>query len=355
MGFKHIKYIILLCLGASRLLSFTPENHKREMERISNNSSFKLFKLGNNKEIYESEGVGHIPPGKLYGHSKMDPIENFGHNLNVRKGNLRSILRSYFRFLYNNEHSTTETGNFVELEQKAERIPVLHFIDGENNHYMLKRINDETFDLVLLTYSKEYDHHSLKRIENYPLEQFVEIARLSNTKEIRIALYKEGSFEIPLTTNHEIPLTRLRISNLFAEKKEQEAIQKRKLALKTPINKRIAIRNLTDKRMVQLKNRLSNMKRAELNQLTKRKQLVKMRLPYLDLTNAWSMKEISVIVQSEIIRQIFDPDPAVENCPGKINSKGQCVPDGNWDEKTWKLYRRLYKIVDVAGAVFYEN
>ena len=78
-----------------------------------------------------------------------------------------------------------------------------------------------------------------------------------------------------------------------------------------------------------------------------------MRLPHLKsaLDATRNKDEITILVQSEIIRSIYEPNPIEENCPGDFED-GLCLPNNNWTNKVWKLYRRLYKFKDVASHIF---
>ena len=61
---------------------------------------------------------------------------------------------------------------------------------------------------------------------------------------------------------------------------------------------------------------------------TKRKELVLMRLPHLKsaLDATRNENEITLLVQSEIIRSIYEPNPTEENCPGELKD-GYCLPN----------------------------
>ena len=50
-----------------------------------------------------------------------------------------------------------------------------------------------------------------------------------------------------------------------------------------------------------------------------------MRLPHLKsaLDTTRNEDEITLLVQSEIIRSIYEPDPSEENCPGELKD-GNC-------------------------------
>ena len=91
---------------------------------------------------------------------------------------------------------------------------------------------------------------------------------------------------------------------------------------------------------LQEKLKLAESKRNQ--EFLKRKELVGVCHAKSVLNTTRNEDEITLLVQSEIIRSIYEPDPE-ENCPGELKD-GNCLPNTNWTNKVWKLYRRLYNL-----------
>ena len=111
----------------------------------------------------------------------------------------------------------------------------------------------------------------------------------------------------------------------------------------------------SNRKIKALLDQIHESKTEEEKLLEEKKELVIMRLPYMKerLKNANTLEEVTIMVQGEIISKIFDPHPTPEHCPGKIHLDGRCYPTGKWDQKTWDLYRRLYRVPDIAGNFYY--
>jgi hypothetical protein len=304
----------------------------------------------------EDEGKGQVNPGEVYGSSTLDTGEFFQLQSYLQKEHVKSLLRSYLRFHHHNEHTITPPNKYPKTEHTTRLTPVLYFSDGEKNHYLLKRVNDETFDLILLEYSDQYKQLSRKLVENYDINQFVELARLAQNKIIRVGLYREGSFDPPMRTSREIPIETLSMEKILADQRKADMIREKEKQEKPTLEITHAISGaeITEQRITLLENRVNKIKKLRQEKLNLKKELVKMRLPKLNLDSANTLEEVTLIVQGKIIHDIFNPDPIIAHCPGLVTKQGYCEPNGIWDEKTWVLYRQLYKIHDIAGAVFNE-
>ena len=133
---------------------------------------------------------------------------------------------------------------------------------------------------------------------------------------------------------------------------EQEKIKKEKMPLRS-MRKIMTPERKASMIMQPLNNQLKLSESTRDKAYTKRKELVLMRLPHLKsaLDATRNENEITLLVQSEIIRSIYEPNPTEENCPGELKD-GYCLPNTKWTNKVWRLYRRLYKLKDVASHIF---
>ena len=104
-------------------------------------------------------------------------------------------MRGYLRFLYSDQYIVNEPDNYIKIENIKKVTPVLQFEDGEKNHYLLKRFNDNSFDLILLEYSQIFKQYSGK-VENFDLLEYLHTARVSGVDLLRIAIYEEKSFRL---------------------------------------------------------------------------------------------------------------------------------------------------------------
>ena len=191
-------------------------------------------------------------------------------------------------------------------------------------------------------------------MENFDLLEYLHTARVSGVDLLRISIYEENSFRIPRPTNLEIPIKN---KSMIAILKENRAAQEEKIKkAKAPIRSMRKIMTTERKAsmiMEPLKNQLKLADSTREKEFIRHKELVLMRLPHLKsaLDATRNKDEITLLVQSEIIRSIYEPNPIEENCPGDFED-GLCLPNNNWTNKVWKLYRRLYKFKDVASHIF---
>jgi hypothetical protein len=315
---------------------------------ILTNTNFLLFRRGERRKIIPSEQTDRENMSQLYGTAKFDPASYFKIKNDADKLKARNLTKAFIRTAYNNDYSHIEALTEGSYEAPETIIPVLHFTGGEKNHYLLKRIDDQVFDLIVFEYSAQFDHYSKKVISNYELFSYLLFACISQNKVIRISLYREQAYELPMPTNLEIPVKHIPISELLTKIKQIDSfstdnIGSTLLSPKTPEDMLMILSALEEQK-----------KNQNQQELLRMKELINVRLPRLDLSHIKSINELNLTIQSEIIRKIFNPEPVVENCPGVIEKQGYCRPNGIWDEKTWGLYRRLYRIEDIAGAVFHE-
>ncbi|MEE2924282.1 MAG: hypothetical protein VX619_05820 [bacterium] len=325
-----------------------------DIEQILLNPEFLLFRRGENQKIFEYDQKTRRANAPKHGGVSLNAFEFFESENTLKREITRNVMRGYLRFLYSDQYIVNEPDNYIKIENIKKVTPVLQFEDGEKNHYLLKRFNDNNFDLILLEYSQIFKQYSGKKMENFDLLEYLHTARVSGVDLLRIAIYEEKSFRIPRLTNLEIPIRNKSMITILEENKaaEEEKIEKEKAPLR--LMRQIMTTERKAKMLMQPlqeKLKLAESKRNE--EFLKRKELVLMRLPHLKsaLDATRNEDEITLLVQSEIIRSIYEPDPSEENCPGELKD-GNCIPNSNWSNKVWKLYRRLYKFRDVASHIF---
>ena len=159
--------------------------------------------------------------------------------------------------------------------------------------------------------------------------------------------------------NNQVLKSKIPIKNksMISILEENRAAEQAKLNKeKTPIRSMRKIMTTERKAQMIMEPLKTKLKLAEVerdNEFKKRKELVLMRLPHLKtaLERTKNDAEITLLVQTEIIRSIYEPDPSEENCPGEFLN-GDCIPNTKWTNKVWKLYRRLYKFKDIASHIF---
>jgi hypothetical protein len=342
----------LLAQDEDELLDLSAE------QELHRNKFFRMFKYGMNRKIMESVAPENVGPGKQHlKSSRLSSFEYFKAENSFVRENTKEMINSYLKFYHHNSYIINPPNRYPKIETRKKVIPVLHFIDGQTNHYLLKRIRDDIYDLILLEYSPNFKQYSEKQIKSYSLDTFLENAKLAGNKVIRIGLYEEGSYLPPRLTNREIEIKPISIIKVFernrmlaeARKKQKEKKKKKDMSFDNPMDMMLYKVSLIDGHIDMINK---NTEKA----LKKKKELITMRLPQLQskIAKIKTDTEINILVQNEIIYRIFNPDPKIEHCPGFIDEEGYCNANGEWNEKTWKLYRRLYKITDIAGGLFAE-
>ncbi len=325
-----------------------------DMEEVLLNPQFLLFRRGENQKIFEYDQKTRRANAPKYGGVSLNAFEFFESENTLKQEITRNVMRGYLRFLYSDQYIVSEPDNYIKIENMRKVIPVLQFEDGEKNHYLLKRFNDNNFDLILLEYSQIFEQYSGKKMENFDLLEYLNTARISGVDLLRICIYEENSFRIPRPTNLEIPIKNKSMVSILEENRAAE--QKKLKKEKTPIRSMRKIMTTERKAQIIMEPLKTKLKLAEVerdNEFKKRKELVLMRLPHLKtaLDSTKNDAEITLLVQTEIIRSIYEPDPSEENCPGEFLNGG-CIPNTKWTNKVWKLYRRLYKFKDIASHIF---
>lgn len=327
-------------------LPIAPENLLAD---ILHHHNFLLFQRGETKTIIASERNELDNLVKYHSTAKFDPINYFQIRTEAEQLKAINLTKAFIRTAHHDNFSPIMSLTEGVYEVPSDLVPVLHFVDGEKNHYLLKRIDDNNFDLVVFEYSKQFDHFSKKIVPNYNLYSYLLFACVGQNKILRIALYRESMHEIPMPTNLEIPIKQIQIDILITYLNELSKPVQEQLNISPDTNKSPEDMLLALQSLEQQQNNL------EIKELLRMKELINIRLPALDLSHINNLAELNLAIQSEIIQKIFNPDPNRENCPGVIEHSGHCRPSGYWDEKTWRLYRRLYRIDDIAGDVFHES
>ena len=306
--------------------------------------------------------LGKLPRSlsrKAFGGASLQPHEFFSTEMKLSRENVRSLFRGYLRSYYHKDYIVAPPSKYPQLQDLNSSIPVLHYTDGQNNHFLLKRRSDEIFDLIVLEYSDIFKQYSGKSLETFPLREYVINARLANAVNLKISMYEDGSFKLPTPTHLEIPLKSLDIHKWLQKKKEDEEreYQLRLAERGGNISLEEDALNKSNIKIKSLLKLVENSKREEERLLNEKIELVSMRLPYMKnkLLGAKTLEEVTIMVQGEIITKVFDPEPVLENCPGEIKLDGKCYPTGDWDQKTWDLYRQLYRIPDIASAFYYNH
>ncbi len=294
---------------------------------------------------------------KTFGSAILHPHEYFTTEMALNRENVRSLFRGYLRSYYQKDYIVAPPTKYPQLQNLHNKIPVLHYQDGQSNHFLLKRQSDDVFDLIVLEYSSIFNQFSGKSLETFSIDEFIRNARLANATKIVISLYDDGSFKLPKLTHLEIPIPAMAITSWLANRKKKEEEQhKMKISrMRGYGSKEEDALGKSNRKIQSLMQQIYTSKLEHEKILQEKRELVKMRLPYLEkkLKDAKTLEEITILVQGEIISKIYEPEPVPEHCPGRLDLDGRCYPTGQWDQKTWDLYRRLYRISDIAGEFYY--
>lgn len=319
-----------------------------------NHPNFLLFRRGENRKIMEQDATSLGLTKQAFGSAKLNPIRQFQTLSLLQRQTTRSLLRSYLRYLYTNQYIVTEPSKYPEIEVIRKVFPVLRFDDGSENYYLLIRVTDEIFDLVLLQKSSLDDSYSGKKIENYSLVDYLQTARISGNSELRIAIYEEGTFSIPRLTNLEIPIRPIDMVEALQRKKEEMEKAYKKVGIEATLDKVLSSKERANQLLEPFMRDFLTSRKEEQRKLQLKRDLVVMRLPYLrdKVQKLETEDEITLLVQNEIIRKIFDPDPHPQNCPGSMDDQGFCYASGVWGDRTWALYRKLYRITNFGQTLF---
>ncbi len=314
-----------------------------------------MFRRGDYRAINQLADIKDSTTKHVFGGAQLRPLEYFSTETALAKENVRSLFRGYLRSFHQKDYIVAPPTKYPTLQNYRRGDPVLHFIDGERNHHLLQRRSDDVFDLTLLEYSNLFDQYSGKQIENFDLRDYMDTARLSGNVLLKIAIYQNGSFDLPKMTHLEVPITPVSMVKLLAKEqksREQKALNAKKDGTFTSLG----VEEKSNRKIQALMGEIDQSRGHELKKLQEKRELVEMRLPHLKdrLAKMQTLEDITLLVQGEIIRQIYDPSPVLDHCPGLRGENGHCYPSGDWDARTWKLYRKLYKIPDVAGE-FYHN
>ena len=294
---------------------------------------------------------------KTFGSATLHPHEYFTTEMALTRENVRSLFRGYLRSYYQKDYIVAPPSKYPQLQDFDNKIPVLHYTDGQQNHYLLERKSDDVFDLIVLEHSSIFNQYSGKSLETFSLREYITNARLADATKLSISMYEAGSFRLPKKTHLEIPIKALDISSWLTKRKKEEEKQHlmRISRMRGHLSKEDDALSKSNRKIKALLDQIHESKTEEEKLLEEKKELVIMRLPYMKerLKNANTLEEVTIMVQGEIISKIFDPHPTPEHCPGKIHLDGRCYPTGKWDQKTWDLYRRLYRVPDIAGNFYY--
>lgn len=354
---NHTKFLIpvlIFVLNISVSSAKTVQDLDPDLQAILSNPSFLLFRRGENEKIFMHDLKTLQSKNQRHKGVGLNPFEHFENEAAVSREITRNLLRGYLGFLYSEQYIVNEVDPYVETENITKIVPVLQFEDGAKNHYLLKRFNENSFDLILLEYSSIFKQYSGKKMNNYDLLEYLHTAQISGVDLLRIAIYEEDSFRVPRITNIEIPVKNKSMAKILADKKAAEEAKAIKdlapVLLRRPI--------LTTDRKAQmimepLKLKLDQAEDRRQKDFEKRRELILMRLPHLKaaLSEVRNQDEITLLVQSEIIKSIFEPHPLEKNCPGDYIAPN-CVPNKVWSNKVWNLYRQLYRFKDVASHIF---
>jgi hypothetical protein len=354
------KGAVLLLIGFTLSLT-TPHSSSIDLlgekyQEILRNPNFLLFRRGDYRAINQLAGIKDTTTKRVFGSAQLHPLEYFSTEAALAKENVRSLFRGYLRSFHQKDYIVAPPTKYPTLQNYNRGEPVLHFMDGENNHHLLKRRSDDVFDLVLLEYSSIFDQYSGKQIENFGLRDYIDTARLAGNTLLKIAIYQMSSFDIPRMTHLEVPISPVSMVKLLAKAKEVKKANQTHSSQEIGTRAKLSAEEKSNRKIQSLMAAIDSSREYESKKLQEKRELVEMRLPHLKarLAKMQTLEDITVLVQGEIIRQIYDPAPVLAHCPGKRDENRHCYPSGNWDNRTWKLYRKLYKIPDVAGE-FYHN
>ncbi|MBW7875650.1 MAG: hypothetical protein H3C47_06665 [Candidatus Cloacimonetes bacterium] len=318
-------------------------------ESVLLNRSFLLFRSGNHSEFLSqySEKFG---PGGLLESSRLNPLTNFERLRGTQQESTRSMMRSYLRELTSDTFYVAPPATHAEAAEIKKFAAVMHFEDGGNSHHMLVRISDNNYGLKVLKPVLEEGREVFSGMdyESYTLADYIELARLSKNRRIQIAVHEVGTLNPPKPTSYFIAVEPLEFTSAKAKatlvEPESSHLSGWDLELLDPdLRSRLQIERFLGK--------LSEYQNKEQQILEERKALVRMRLPNLNLDKARTVAQVNSLVQGEIIRRIFVPDPRPENCPGEF-SENRCSPNGTFSDVTWKLYRQAYRMLEIGETVF---
>ena len=341
---KRVVLFLAICLGTV----FAEEEYLPESVLLDHH--FLMYRRGDNRRLLEDT---QMAPSRqnLNVSSRLNPIQNFRRVLASRDEGLRAMIRSYIREITSSSYYVAPATRFPDADPGRNLSPVLHFIDGDGAYHILIRVNESRFDLVVLRPAhledgtEGEDYYSSHRVEHYPLERFVELARLSKNRVLAIGVYEDGSNDPPHLSGRQIPIEPVDLLALEDEMREY-------MVALSPQTQPQSMEALSRNRMLNFLEGLEETRQYEARLLEERKNLIRMRLPWLDLSPAHNLEQLSVIVQGAIIEKIYEPSPLASNCPGEIVEGNRCRPTTEWTDKTWELYRELYRISDLAGAIY---
>ena len=351
---KVIMHLLIFVLILRTTQTNATESIDPDIQAVLMNPQFLLFRRGENEKIFQYDLQTLMQSKNRNRGVGLNPFDHFENEAAVSREITRNVLRGYLNFLYSDQYLVNEPDTYIETENIRKIVPVLQFEDGEKNHYLLKRFNDSSFDLILLEYSPIFKQYSGKKMDSYDLMEYLHTAQVAGVDLLRIAIYEEKSFKVPRITNLEIPIKNKSLSKILAEKMAREEAKLKKES--APVRSLRPILTTERKAQMIMKPLEDKLKQAEDQRkaaFEKRKELILMRLPYLKKTldKTRNENEITLAVQSEIIESIFEPYPTEDNCPGKFE-KNQCTPTVMWTNKVWRLYRQLYRFKDVASHIF---
>ena len=326
-------------------------------QNVISNQNFLLFRRGDFEMIMRLGKLRRSLSQKTFGGASLHPHEYFATEMALSRENVRSLFRGYLRSHLHKDYIVAPPSKYPQLQDLTSLIPVLHYSDGQNNHFLLKRRSDKIFDLIVLEFSNIFQQYSGKSIETFPVKEYIINARLANATKLKISMYKDGSYKLPESSHLEIPLESLDIHKWLAARKEDQEREYQLMIAERGggITREEDALRKSNQKIKSLLDLVQASKKQEEQLLKEKVELVTMRLPYMKekLLAAKTLEEVTILVQGEIISKVFDPEPMLENCPGEIKQDGKCYPTGNWDQKTWDLYRQLYRIPDIASAFYY--
>lgn len=341
---KRTVLFLILCLGTV----FAEEEYLPESVLLDHH--FLMYRRGDNRRLLEDTQLAS-PRQNLNASSRLNPIQNFRRVLASRDEGLRAMIRSYIREITSSSYYVAPSTRFPDADPSRNQSPVLLFIDGDGAYHILIRVNENRFDLVVLRPvqleddPQEEERYSAHRVEHYPLEKFVELARLSKNRVLGIGVYEDGSNLPPRLSGRQIPIEPVDLLALEDEMRDR-------LLSRSPQSQVQIVDSSNRSRIFSFMEGLDDAREYEARLLEERKNLIRMRLPWLDLSPAHNLDQLSVIVQGAIIEKIYEPSPQASNCPGEIIEENRCRPTTVWTDKTWELYRELYRISDLAGVVY---
>jgi hypothetical protein len=308
-----------------------------------------MFRSGNHSEFLSqySEKFG---PGGLLESSKLDPLTNFDRLRSTQEESTRSMMRSYLRELTSDAFYVAPPATHAEAAEVKKFAAVMHFEDGGSSHHMLVRISDDNYSLKVRKPVVEdgKEVYSGMEHESYALDDYIELSRLSKNRRIQIAVHEVGTLNAPKPTSYYIPVE----PSEFTIAKNDSTAKFMDPSDTSGWDLELLDPDLRSKLMLEkFLGKLSEYQNKELALLEERKALVRMRLPNLNLDQANTVSQVNSLVQGEIIRRMFVPDPKPENCPGSFQNN-TCSPNGTFSDQTWTLYRQTYKMLEIGESIF---